>query len=131
MTRSWVYSTLSGDGTLTALIPGGVHASTSIDVTPASKPFLMYRSIAELPDLRGDDTHRTGTETFLIFVHDVPGDYLQIDAIVARLKVLLNNVVDQPNDIIRSTWIETSEDFRDEDMGTILKYCRIQVKYRV
>jgi hypothetical protein len=131
MTRSWVYGRMNNDATLTALIPGGVHASTSLDKTPASKPFIMYRVIAHVPDMRGDDTRQTESESFLIFAHSAPGDYLAIDAILARLKVLFDNVVDQANNIVRSTWIETSEDFRDEDMGTILKYCRIQVKSRV
>lgn len=128
MSRTWVYQTLSGDVALNALLPGGLHASTSLDRTPAEKPFLMYRSVANLPDLRGDDGDQTISETFLIFAHDAPGDYLQIDTIMARIKQLLGGVYDQANGIIRSIWLETSDDFRDEDMGTITKYCRIQVK---
>ena len=130
MSRTWVYQTLAGDTSLMAMAPGGLHASTSIDRTPAQKPFIMYRSVANIPDLRGDDGDQTSSETFLIFVHDAPGDYLQIDTAIARIKQLLGGTYDQASGIIRSIWLETSDDFRDEDMGTITKYCRIQVKYK-
>ena len=127
--RTWVYSKLN-TGAVALLLNGGAHASTSLDDAPAEKPFIMYRGSAHLPDLRGDDALVTGTDTWMIFVHDVPGDYLQIDDVISALRAVFDNVVDQANGIIRSTWLETSEDFRDEDMGTIMKYCRIQVKYR-
>lgn len=131
MSRTWIYERMNGDGALTSELPGGIHASTSLDHTPHEKPFVMYRSVANVPDLRGDDIDQTATETFLIFVHDQPGDYLAIDEILSRAYFLFSNVTDPSAGIIRSNWLETSEDFRDEDMGTIMKYLRVQVKYKV
>lgn len=114
---------------LLAAAPGGIHSSTALQVTPELKPFLMYRSIAHRPGSRGDDNDVTRDETFLVFVHDVPGDYLQIDAILEQLKTLFQNVKDITAGVAGCTWLEDSEDFRDEDMGTILKYARIRVRY--
>jgi hypothetical protein len=48
-----------------------------------------------------------------------------------HLQRLFKDTIDQANGVVRSRWIETSEDFRDDDMGTILRYARIQVTYRV
>lgn len=130
MSRTWVYSTMVDDATLTALIPGGVHASTAVTKTPTSKPFIMYRVLSDRPELRGDDAAQVDELHYQLFVHDVPGDYLIIDTIVARLRELFEDVSDGANSIARVRWVETSEDFRDEDMGTIMRYCRIRVLER-
>lgn len=129
MNRSWVYGRMTGDATLMALLPGGVHSTTKIRETPHEKPFIMYRVIAHRPESRGDDRDLTNNENFLLFVHDVPGDYLKIDAILARLKELFQNAKDEAAGVSRGTWLEDSEDFRDEDMGTIMRYARFQVRY--
>lgn len=130
MPRAWLYGKITSDSGTTALIPGGMHASTSLDKTPAEKPFIMYRLIAHRPGSRGDDLDITRDENYLLFVHDVPGDYLKIDAILEQLKTLLVNAKDVEAGVARVTWLEDSEDFRDEDMGTILRYARVQVRYR-
>jgi len=123
---------MAGDATLTTLVPGLFHGSTAVDKTPTLKPFILFRVIADRPDLRGDDADQVESESFLIFVHNKPGDYLVIDTVVARLKVLFSDVRAPLNNppIIRSRWTETSDDFRDDEMGTIMKYIRIQVFYR-
>lgn len=131
MSRVWVHQRMKNHAPLTALVSTRIAAATAQEKAPDTKPFIVHRAISELPDLRGDDTVRTRTDTYLIFVHDVPGDYMQIDQILSILRQLFENVSDQEENIIRSTWIENSEDFRDDDMGTILKYARIQVKSRV
>jgi hypothetical protein len=121
---------MSGDMTLMALLPGGVHLSTSIDKTPENKPYIMYRQAADRPDLRGDDSDQAESTTWLIFAHDVPGSYSRIDAIQARIKELFRETKDPDEGIIRCHWLESSDDFRDDEMGTITRYCRVQVKQR-
>ena len=110
-------------------LPGGVHQSTSLQKAPEQKPFIMYRSIAHRPRNRGDDGDITRDESFLVFVHDVPGDYLKIDSVLDQLRGLFVNAKDESEGVARCTWLEDSEDFRDEDMGTILKYARINIRY--
>lgn len=131
MKRVWLYQTMVNDATLMALVPGLVHQSTSLNATPVAKPYVMYRQTSDLERFRGDDGEAVRQVGYMIFVHDVPGDYMGIDTVLARLKTLFGDTVDQGNGIIRSRWLETSDDHRDEDMGTITKYARVEVTYRV
>lgn len=130
MTRVWVYERMQSDPSLALEVGDRIHSSTSLKVAPHVKPFIMYRNTSRLPDLRGDDGNRTKTDNYMILAHDDPGDYMRIDRILAHLERLFGDVVDQPNGIIRATWFETSDDWRDDDMGTIMKYGRVEVKYR-
>lgn len=128
MSRVWVYERMKDDTTLMALLPGGIHASTSLDKAPEGKPFIMYRNTSDVALLRGDDSDLYRQQGFMILVHDHVGDYMGIDEVIARLRVLFADAVDQEAGI-RSIHIETSDDWRDEDMGTVMKYIRIQLNY--
>lgn len=129
MNRTWFYQRMFTSPALTPLLPGGIHETTAIERTPHLKPFIIYRVIAHRPENRGDDQDVTRTENFLVFVHDVPGDYLRIDTLLRELKLLFVNAKDTAAGVSRVTWLEDSEDFRDEDMGTIMKYARFSVRY--
>jgi len=122
---------MANDATLVALVPGGIWQTSALEHTPSLKPYLMYRQTSDVQRMRGDDSEQHRTRGYMIFAHDVPGDYLLIDAIIERLKDLFMDVVDQANQVVKSLWIETSEDVRDDDMGTIMKFARIQVTYKV
>lgn len=152
MTRVWVYDRMATDSTLLTLVgtsvttdpmetPGNplddvttivprVYQSTSLNATPHEKPFIMYRQTSDVQSFRGDDGDVIRQKGYMIFAHDVPGDYLRIDSVIDRLRTLFGDVVDQAEGIVRSTWLETSDDLRDEDMGTITKFGRILVTYR-
>lgn len=129
MNRTWFYSRMMGNAALLTDLPGGIHQSTALAKAPVLKPFAMYRSIADRPGDRGDDVDLTLLETFLVFVHDVPGDYLKIDEVLTKLRDLFVNAKDKSAGVSRCTWLENSEDFRDEDMGTILRYARVSIRY--
>lgn len=129
--RTWVYTQLQADATIATYVGDRVHESTSLQKAPGTKPFIMYRTTSDVSDMKGDDVSLTRNKTFLIFVHDIPGDYIKIDLVIDAIHALFENAVDQANNIIRATWLESSEDFRDEDMGTIMRYCRISVKERI
>lgn len=130
MTRTWAYQRMANDATLMALLPGGVHQTTAVEHTPHEKPYIIYRQTSDTSRFRGDDGDQSRTNGYMLFAHDVPGDFLKIDAIMDRLKVLFQDIVDQANGVIRCVWVETSDDIRDDDMGTILKFGRIWVTYR-
>jgi len=119
-----------GHAPLVALVPGGVHQTTSVEHTPHLKPYLIYRQTSDTSTMRGDDVEQFRTLGYMIFAHDVPGDYLKIDAILEVLRTLFQDIVDQANGVVKSLWLETSDDDRDDDMGTILKFARIQVTYK-
>lgn len=125
--RTWVYQQMA-----TAHLCGDrIHASTSLNAAPHTKPFIMYRQTSDVGLMRGDDGEQCRRVGYMIFVHDVPGDYLGIDAVLVQLQTLFRDTIDQANGVIRCHWEETSDDLRDEDMGTIMKFVRIQVTYRV
>lgn len=131
MSRSWVYTTMTGDSGLVTATPGGIHQSRSIKEVPALKPYIMYRYLADTPRLRGDDSDRTGQRSFMVMVHDVPGSYVRIDSVLALVKALFSDVDSPADDVIRCTWTDTSEDFSDEAMGTILKWHRFRYQYKL
>lgn len=131
MNRVWVVQRILDDSEMQALIGSRIHESTSLLQAPALKPFIMYRVLTHRPDLRGDDDNQANTESFLLHVHDTPGDYMRIDSVLKRLRTLFSHAKDKTARVISAEWIEDSEDFKDEDMGTILRYSRIQVLYRM
>lgn len=131
MTRVWAYQRMNSDAPLAALTPGGIHASTKLEKTPHQKPFIMYRQTSDVSFMRGDDRDQCRRLGYMVFCHDVPGSYMQIDTLIDRLRFLFADVVDQPNSIIKSIYVETSDDLRDEDMGTIMKYARLEITYRL
>lgn len=132
MKREWVYQRAQDDVTLAGLVGDRIYAATSLredDATRSlTKPFIVYRVWGSRPELRGDDSDKKRREVFQLFVHDEPGDYGKIDDILTRLYELFADVRDQEAGII-SEWLEMSEDFRDDDMHTIMRYCRIHIKY--
>lgn len=107
-----------------------IFQSTSLDAAPHEKPFIMYRQTSDVQRFRGDDGDMVRSAGFMIFVHDEPGDYMRIDTVIGHLKRLFQDVTDQTNGIIRSNWVETSDDLRDDDMGTIIQFGRVQILYR-
>jgi hypothetical protein len=131
MNRTWVYTKLVANTSLAALVSTRIWGSTTIKKVPEEKPFILYRSTGITDTVRGDDGVACRTETFMIFAEDKPGDYLQIDTMIGYIDATFNKVKDETAGVIRSTIVETSEDFRDEDLGTILRFVRIAVVYRV
>lgn len=130
MIRKWVYRRMADFPPVVLLTPGGIHASSSTDIAPHQKPFIMFRRTSDVENFRGDDGDVTRTSGFMIFVHDLEGDYLEIDRILGLLEDRFAGVKDPASKVIRCRWLETSEDLRDEDMGTITKFARLQVEYK-
>ncbi len=134
MTRTWVYGRMDADaglGTLVGTPTARIYASTSLTTAPKVFPFIMYRQTSDVEIFRGDDSDKVRSNGYMIFCHDVPGDYLQIDAMIAELRRLFADTNDPNEGIVRSRWVDTSDDLRDDDMGTITKYVRIQVLSRL
>lgn len=130
MSRVWFYSRMNADVQLATIVGERIMQSTSIDAAPHTKPFILYRQTSDVPRFRGDDGDMVRSSGFMVFAHDEPGDYMRIDTIMGHLKRLFQDITDQPNGIIRSTWVETSDDLRDDDMGTIIQFGRVQILYR-
>lgn len=134
MNRTWAYQRMLGATSITDDVGQKIYQDTRRREDEATRtwnpPYIAYRSWGVRPELRGDDSHLVRREVFQAFVHDIPGDYLRIDRICSNLFTLFSDVEDQANGIIRSEWLEVSEDFRDIDQHTIMRYVRFQVKYK-
>lgn len=131
MNRTWAYTQVQNSAAITADVGDRVFQNTSLREDEATreltKPFIVYRVWGLRPEFRGDDGDVKRREVFQWFVHDEPGDYTRIDRILENLHALFADARDQEAGII-SEWLEMSEDFRDDDMNTIMRYCRTHIK---
>jgi hypothetical protein len=90
----------------------------------------MYRFLPTVSEIMGDDAPKVFNQSFLLFVHDVPGDYLRIDQILKIVKDLFHNAVDAPSGVNICKWVDHSEDLKDPDMGTITRYSRFRIYFK-
>lgn len=128
--REWVHSTMAGSAPLAAQVGTRIYQSTALQEVPATKPYIMYRYLADVPELRGDDSTPVNRQAFMVMVHDLPGSYVRIDEILQILRGLFRDTSDPSADIIRCNWVDDSEDLRDDVMGTILRWSRYRYLYK-
>jgi len=119
--RAVIRTAIITDATLLALdvIPEGV-LSGDID-TPEARPFLNLKWGDTTPASFGGVAKRT---TLAIWVHDTPNDYTRIDAILARLRVLLPSLVglqDLTDYVSQITWTGDGVDLKDDGHRTITR----------
>ena len=108
-----------------------IFQSTSLDSAPKTFPYILYRATSDVDRLRGDDGDMVRSTGYMIFCHDTPGDYLQIDQMLAELYRLFADTNDPSEGVVRSHWVDLSDDLRDDDLGSITKYARIEVLTRI
>lgn len=121
--REWLYATLDG------LLTMPVYPSGRLKNTP-SKPFCLYRITSSTKNMAGDDAITVRSVGAMVFIHDDFGDYLQIESTLNTIRDTLNNATNTANGLVRCTWVEDSEDLRDDELGTILRYSRYQLLMR-
>jgi len=121
---------MTGSATLAAQVGTRIYQSTALKEVPEIKPYVMYRYLADVPELRGDDSSPVNRQAFMVMVHDYPGSYVKIDTILQILKGLFRDVSDPDNDIIHCNWVDDSEDLRDDIMGTIVRWSRYRFLYK-
>lgn len=127
MKREWVYQTLINGSLITPLFGDRVFQGESLDSAPVTKPFLIYRLGNSSPDNKVPQARR---QYLTVYVHDAakPGDYTKIDE---GVDAVINTLVAAPpspeNFLICARYLETSADFDDREMGTILRYVRFQL----
>jgi hypothetical protein len=105
-----------------------VWAANALD-TPTAWPFIMHRW-EETAVAFG----LVGTETVTIWVHDKPGDYSQINAIIAWMKTALTSMVhvDGGDGYIVTCvdWTGESGDLWDDGWETITRNASFRVVSR-
>lgn len=122
--RELIVSELTTDVSLLTIGEWGVGEDWlfqfgSFNQAPAVRPFvvLKFQFTSENEAARGVGR----TKPFQLWVHDTPGDFLRIDRIIDRAQVLLLTVPNQ-GDFIEFSSLGASDEFQDEEMGTILRY---------
>jgi hypothetical protein len=111
--RALVRSAIIGDSELIALgvVASGVVAG-DVDA-PTERPLLVLRWGTTTPGLS-----TLNTRQLTIWVHDVPNDYTRIDAIVKRLRVVLDRLIGVQHSygwITGVEWTGDSDDLSDPD----------------
>lgn len=130
--RSWLYQREIASVGLMALLGEGaasILAFQSFKSVPSKKPFVVNKSSTTQPELKDDGRTIAAHTNFQVWVHDDPGDYLAIDAVLKELKGVIEDSAGDET-VIRGEWLETSEDLEDSEMGTILRYCRFRVVHK-
>lgn len=125
--RGVIRAAIIGDTALATLgvLPELVLAG-DID-TPSGTPFLNLKWGARTPGI-GDQK----SVVLVIWVHDEPNDYERIDAICARLAVLLPAIEGEPDTtyggwVNQVRWLGDSLDLKDEGHNTIVKQCTFSI----
>lgn len=129
--REWVYGRLIASGvadvegmTSEKILQGESIGPWLKDQLPRP-PFVVWRMGNTSRDNR---MHRGREQYFTVYCHDdaKPGDYQRIDVMV-NLVVQSMDQVQGAGKIIQAQWLETSADFDDREMGTIMRYVRFQL----
>lgn len=126
--REWLHQTLVGDDVLVALLPGGVYQAESFDEVhpvPQEKPYLVHRAGEPDSMIREDEVPVIISQPFTLWVHDRPGTYDNIDAVLERLRTTLGTAVGAVGEpVFRARWLGSSGDLVDDAMGTIVRNSR-------
>jgi hypothetical protein len=114
--RSWLYHKLSGSAGITILVPEeNILPAGRLSEPPSVKPFIVLRldpATYEFADVMSQGA--------TIWVHDEPGSYLRIDAIIEAIHAALNGQVAEPK-AIAAVWQGDSLDMSDDSYKTILR----------
>jgi hypothetical protein len=117
--RTLIYQAIINDPTLIGLgITGPSTFAIDVD-TPAGRPFLQLRW--GLNEIGLDVSTR---RSLVIWVHDQPGDYTNIDNIILRLRTLIPSLVPSPDSngwLQGVVWTGDSEDLVDDGHRTIAR----------
>lgn len=134
--REYVYTLITTDAIMNAF--GVTDDSTFLDHnldTPQIRPLCILRWQNVIPgNYGGEDGWPMNQRLLTVWVHDdkARGAYDQIDGSLDRLRTLLTNVrgvnVGVPGAwVTRINWEGCSDDLRDDDMRTIMRYATFRI----
>jgi len=117
--RAWLYQTLTAHPTVLSLVPAQrIHAAGSLEAREEVKPFIVIRLGFNFPELNEADTPEITAQEAAIWVHDEPGSYKRIDAILDAVRAAL---VGQVPTAVACSWQGDSGELADPDQGTIVR----------
>lgn len=128
--RTWIYESLVA--TDITSIGDRIYQASALTEVPRNKHHMIYRVGARTPLLHGEEVPVVVTP-FNVFIHDEPGDYGQIDAALALLRVRLtqNPPMVPETRFIRCLWLEDSIDVPEDPLtGTISRFNRMNLIHK-
>lgn len=127
--RAWVYSRLTTDPTLTAVVPStAIFGAGALVRVPRPRPFLVILMSNVLSGLRGDDQSAATSQQMSVAVHDKPGDYQRIDSVIEIVRARLES--EQGLALgggITAQWQGVGPDSADDQMGTLVKMAEFRL----
>lgn len=116
--REWTYQHLINDPTVTDVVPAAqIHGSGSLTARPDPLPAVIIRFI-ESVDRLSPAAEQEGLE---IWVHDEPGTYDDIDAIIDVVRESLVSAVPTEDGSYPPVWSGDSQDLADDQWDTIVR----------
>ena len=120
--RAWLHTRITTDVGILALLPAtSVFAAGAMEGREATRPFAVIRIGSSAAELSDADKPFVVSQDAAVWVHDEPGSYKRIDAILeAMLAALAGQVSDATG--IAALWQGDSPELSDPDQGTITRY---------
>jgi hypothetical protein len=114
--HTWLWDLLRGDPEHTNLVSAEqIHHRGTLQETPTERPFEVLRFENETPELE-----EASFQDVTIWVHDNPGSYMNIDAILRQIRMTLEGPVTSQEGIM-AIWQGDSPDLFDDERGTIVR----------
>lgn len=120
--RKWLYDRITTSSPIITVVPAArVLGAGSAEGAVLVKPFIMIKMGSVLPELEGDDGADVVGANVEIWVHDNPGSFARIDALLKLIKERLEGPI--PTDGgVACRWQGDSTELSDEGFGTITRY---------
>jgi len=121
--RTKIYGLLRDDLQLQEFVGKEIYQRSGLvqEVPPSARPFIIYELGSENPV--GPTVLRAKTAVVQTWVHDIMGDYAQIDAILTRVKLVFE-AAEVEDEFLELRYLSRSPDLEDLDLKTICRYSR-------
>lgn len=131
--RTWLYNQMAEFPGLAALIGEDnprIFAKKSMTSSIELHPFIVYK-LGYNASEELSETKEVDRQFVQIFVHDFSdgdtADYMRIDEVIIQLRKALLLGSSPEDGVIAIKYLETSQDFNDETLNTVMKYVRFQM----
>lgn len=117
--RGWAYNALTFSTDITDTIPvDRIYGSGAVEVVPNTKPFMVIRMETQVPELNDGDEPEITSMNMSLWVHDEPGSYVTIDAVLAAARAILVGTVPSA---LACMWQGDTGDLADDTYKTITR----------
>jgi len=119
--KTIIFNALSTDATLKTYIPTARWFAVGNVEEHPTRPFAVIRWTGSA---QGIPQANHGPEGVQIWVHDEPGSYDSIDAVIKRIKVVLSGILGVTSGtehVACSRWEADSGELSDAERGTIVR----------